>query len=262
MNPPSTDPAPHASMRDRTALVTGAGAGIGRACAIALAAAGAAVVVTDVDRDSAEHVAEYIRTTGAEAVAVRADVRRPDDVAEAVDFTARTFGRLDCAVNNAGITCAPADTADSSGADLERLWTVNVTGLWQCMQRELESMLAGGGGTIVNQSSALGMVGIRGSAAYAASKHAILGLTRSAALEYIGRGIRINAVCAGPVRTGMLDRFLGDDPDAAAGLRAATPIGRFAEPGEVAQAVLWLCSPLSSYVVGHGLVVDGGWTAQ
>ncbi|MEU1982556.1 glucose 1-dehydrogenase [Nocardia sp. NPDC019395] len=249
-------------LHGRTALITGAGAGIGRACAVALARAGATVVVTDADADAADSTAHTLRSEGARATALRADVTRPDEVAEAVEYTVREFGRLDCAVNNAGVTSAPADTADIARTDLERILAVNVTGLWQCMQHELKSMVETGGGTIVNQSSSLGMVGVRGSAAYAASKHAVLGLTRSTALEYIERGIRVNAVCAGPVRTAMFDRFLGDDPEAAAGLRAASPIGRFAEPEEVAEAVLWLSSPLSSYVVGHGLVVDGGWSTQ
>jgi NAD(P)-dependent dehydrogenase (short-subunit alcohol dehydrogenase family) len=170
-------------------------------------------------------------------------------------------GRLDIAVNNAGVTAASALTAELTDEAWDDILAVNVKGLWRCMKHELDTMVDQGGGVILNQASALAMVGCRGSAAYVAAKHAILGLTRSAAVEYIHLGIRINAVCAGPVTTDMLDRFLGADPGAGERLREAIPIGRFAQPEEIARAVVWLSSPAASYIVGHGLVLDGGWTA-
>jgi NAD(P)-dependent dehydrogenase (short-subunit alcohol dehydrogenase family) len=246
-----------AELTDRVVLITGAARGIGRATAEAFAAAGAIVVASD--RDEAELTATAARI--GDVTAISADVTKADEVAALIDRVVSRHGRLDIAVNNAGVTATPALTAELTDQAWDDILAVNVKGLWRCMKHELDTMVDQGGGVIVNQASALAMVGSRGSSAYVAAKHAILGLTRSAAVEYIPLDIRINAVCAGPVSTDMLDRFLGADHAAGEQLRATTPIGRFAQPEEIARAVVWLSSPAASYLVGHGLVVDGGWTA-
>jgi NAD(P)-dependent dehydrogenase (short-subunit alcohol dehydrogenase family) len=246
-----------AELSDRVVLITGAARGIGRATAEAFAAAGANVVASD--REAAELAVASDRLGN--VTAITADVAKADEVAALIDRVVSRYGRLDIAVNNAGVTAVPALTAELTEEAWDEILAVNVKGLWRCMKHELDTMVDQGGGVIVNQASALAMVGCRGCSPYVAAKHAILGLTRSAAVEYIGFGIRINAVCAGPVTTDMLDRFLGADPGAGEHLRKTTPIGRFAQPEEIAQAVVWLSSPAASYLVGHGLVVDGGWTA-
>jgi NAD(P)-dependent dehydrogenase (short-subunit alcohol dehydrogenase family) len=246
-----------AELTDRVVLITGAARGIGRATAEAFGAAGAIVVASDHDEAELKATADRL----GEVTAIAADVTKADEVAALIDGVVSRHGRLDIAVNNAGVTAAPALTAELTDEAWDNILAVNVKGLWRCMKHELDTMVDQGGGVIVNQASALAMVGCRGSSAYVAAKHAILGLTRSAAVEYIQLGIRINAVCAGPVTTDMLDRFLGADPAAGERLREATPIGRFAQPEEIARAVVWLGSPAASYLVGHALVVDGGWTA-
>lgn len=246
-----------AALTGRVVLITGAARGIGRATAEAFAAAGAIVVASD--RDEAELTAMADRL--GDVTAITADVTKADEVAALIDRVVSRHGRLDIAVNNAGVTAASTLTAQLTDEAWDDVFAVNVKGLWRCMKHELDTMVDQGGGVIVNQASALAMVGCRGSSAYVAAKHAILGLTRSAAVEYIHLGIRINAVCAGPVATNMLDRFLGPDPSAGEQLQEAIPIGRFAQPDEIARTVVWLSSPAASYLVGHGLVVDGGWTA-
>lgn len=246
-----------AELTDRVVLITGAARGVGRATAEAFAAAGAIVVASD--RDEAELKAAADRLGN--VTAITADVTKADEVAALIDRVVSRHGRLDIAVNNAGVTAAPALTAELTEEAWDDILAVNVKGLWRCMKHELDTMVDQGGGVIVNQASALAMVGCRGLSAYVAAKHAILGLTRSAAVEYIYLGIRINAVCAGPVSTDMLDRFLGADPGAGERLRQTTPIGRFAQPEEIARTVVWLSSSAASYLVGQGLVVDGGWTA-
>jgi NAD(P)-dependent dehydrogenase (short-subunit alcohol dehydrogenase family) len=246
-----------AELTKRVVLFTGAARGIGRATAEAFAAAGAIVVASD--RDEAELTATADRL--GDVTAITADVTKADEVAALIDRVMSRHGRLDIAVNNAGVTAAPALTAELTDEAWDDIFAVNVKGLWRCMKHELDTMVNQGSGVIVNQASALAFVGCRGLSAYVAAKHAILGLTRSAAVEYIHLGIRINAVCAGPVTTDMLDRFLGVDPSAGERLRDTIPIGRFAQPEEIARAVVWLSSPAASYLIGHGLVVDGGWTA-
>jgi NAD(P)-dependent dehydrogenase (short-subunit alcohol dehydrogenase family) len=250
------------SMEGRVALVTGAAAGIGRAAAEAFARQGAKVVVSDVTAEAGEAVAAGIRGAGGEAEFVRCDVARPAEVEALVRRTAGLFGRLDCAFNNAGIEGVSAPTAECTEENWDRVIGTNLKGVWLCMRHEIPVMLRQGGGAIVNCASVAGLVGFRGIPAYTASKHGLIGLTRTAALEYATQGIRVNAVCPGVIRTAMVERFTHADPQAEAGLVAAEPVGRMGTPEEVAAAVLWLCSDAASFVTGHALAVDGGMVAQ
>jgi NAD(P)-dependent dehydrogenase (short-subunit alcohol dehydrogenase family) len=179
-----------------------------------------------------------------------------------IDRTVSTFGRLDAAFNNAGVMQRRVDTAEISGDEWDRVMAINLRGVWSCMKYELPQMLRNGGGAIVNCSSIGGVIGVPGLAAYHAAKHGVIGLTKTAALEYATRKIRINAVCPGTINTPMAESLTGGDPKILAEFLKDEPIGRIAEPEEVAAAVLWLCSPGASYVVGHALLVDGGYTAH
>lgn len=246
----------------QVALVTGAGSGIGRATAIAFAREGAKVVVADVSVGGGDETVRLIKGAGGEAVFVRTEVSRAVEVEALIQQAVETFGRLDCAFNNAGIEGTAAQTAKSTEENWDRTIAVNLKGVWLCMRYEIPQMLRQGGGAIVNASSAAGLVGFHGLPAYTASKHGVAGLTKVAALEYSRRGVRVNAVCPGVINTPMLDRLSGDRPDAAERLVAGEPIGRMGEPEEVAVAVLWLCSKAASFVTGHLLSVDGGWVAQ
>jgi NAD(P)-dependent dehydrogenase (short-subunit alcohol dehydrogenase family) len=244
----------------RVAAVTGGARGIGRACVRALAEAGYAVVIGDIDSAGAEDAATEIRDQGGQAVAYHCDVSLADQAAGFITHAVSAYGRLDCAVNNAGINDQAPAAADLSPELWEQIWSVNVHGVWLCMKAEIRHMLTRGGGAIVNMASTLSMVAAPNAAAYVASKHAVLGLTRAAALDYAQHDLRINAVCPGPVPTDMARKVLGGGPTAAEQLRNTIPTGRFTTPEEVAAAAVWLCSPSASHVVGHGLVVDGGLT--
>jgi NAD(P)-dependent dehydrogenase (short-subunit alcohol dehydrogenase family) len=248
-------------IRGSVVLVTGAGAGIGRAAALLLAEHGAAVVAADVQGELAGQTARQITDSGGDAVAVQADVSREDEVEAMVAAAVSTYGALDAAFNNAGLA-PPAATIDRiSTENWDRALAVNLRGVWLCMKHELAVMLAQGHGSIVNTSSVAGLVGLPGSAAYAAAKHGIIGLTRSAAAEHGRRGVRVNALAPGLTRTDMvLGMIASGDLDEEAHL-ASVPLGRMAQPREIAEAVLWLASPLSSFVTGHVLAVDGGETA-
>lgn len=247
----------------RVALVTGAGAGIGLAAAKAFAEAGAAVVLADRDEEAIGKAVEGLRSAGHNASGVVCDVTDKAQVIAMVEQAVSTYGRLDVAFNNAGINTGGASLLDTSDDVFEHIINVNLRGVWNCMKAELRQMVAQGSGAIVNCSSIGGMVGSKGRSAYAASKHAVIGLTQSAALEYVTQGIRINAVCPGMTDTPMTVTVSKNyDPDHVKALLARAPIGRFAAPEEIAAAVVWLCSPAASYMVGHALVVDGGVVAQ
>lgn len=247
-------------MDGKVAVVTGGGSGLGRACAVALGAAGADVMVADVDADGG---AETVSLVAGSAEFVATDVTDPDAVAAMVGRTVERFGRLDAAVNNAGTTGPGAPVADYALEDWNRTLALNLTGVFLCMKHEIPAMIASGdGGAIVNMSSGAGLVGFPGLPAYVASKHGVVGLTRAAALEYVGAGIRVNAVCPGSTRTPMLEAFMGGDPTIEKMMEKAAPIGRLGRPEEIAEAVVWLCSDAASFVVGHALAVDGGAVAQ
>jgi NAD(P)-dependent dehydrogenase (short-subunit alcohol dehydrogenase family) len=249
-------------LEDRVALVTGAGSGIGRASALAFAAAGARVVVADRDADGAHQTAQRIADTGAEAVTVEADVTDPAEVDALVVAALNAYGRLDCAHNNAGVFGELTPTAELSEDLWDRVMAVNLRGAWLCMRAELRHMLNNGGGAIVNTASVGGLVGFPGLPAYVASKHGLIGLTKSAALEYVQAGIRVNAICPGLTRTPMANEMCQHDPEIEAQLLAQyQPLGRMGAPEEVAAAAVWLCSDAASFVTGHAMAVDGGWLA-
>ena len=246
------------SFAGKVALVTGAGSGIGLATAKAFGEAGASVVLADRREDAVRALAEGLSASGGKALAVLCDVTDDTQVASMIDRTVSTFGRLDAAFNNAGVMQRRVDTAEISGDEWDRVMAINLRGVWSCMKYELPQMLRNGGGAIVNCSSIGGVIGVPGLAAY----HGVIGLTKTAALEYATRKIRINAVCPGTINTPMAESLTGGDPKILAEFLKDEPIGRIAEPEEVAAAVLWLCSPGASYVVGHALLVDGGYTAH
>ena len=245
----------------KVALVTGAGGGIGRTTALAFAREGARVVVSDIEGAGADETARLVEAAGAEALHVACDVTRPDQVEGLVAAVVDAFGRLDCAHNNAGVEGAYGRTADCEVENFERTCAVNLKGVFLCLRAEIGHMLGTGGGAIVNTASVAGVEGAKNLPAYVASKHGVMGLTRTAALEYATRGIRVNAVCPGPIRTRMLESIMEENPRMEPAMIAAVPMRRLGAPEEIAEAVVWLCSGRASYVTGQGLVVDGGFTA-
>jgi NAD(P)-dependent dehydrogenase (short-subunit alcohol dehydrogenase family) len=249
------------TLEGKVAIVTGAASGIGRSAALAFAAAGARVVAADVDVAGGAATVGAIVEAGGAATFVRTDVSVAADVAALVERAVVAYGRLDCAFNNAGINLENAPAADLDEQLWDRTIAVNLKGVWLCMKYEIPAMLASGGGAIVNAASVVGLTGRRDTPAYVASKHGIVGLTKAAALDYGRRGIRVNAVCPGTIRTAMYVQRLGDDPAIDARLAAETPIGRIGTAEDVAAAVVWLCSDAAAFVTGHSLVVDGGDTA-
>ncbi len=247
----------------KVTLVTGAASGIGRATAIAFAKAGArAVVIADIDEEGLDETAQMVRDSGADALPVKTDVSRAADVENMVAKTISAFGRLDCAFNNAGTEGVMAPTADITEQNWDRTLDINLKGAWLCMKAELPHLLAADGGSIVNCSSVAGLVGFQGAGAYAASKHGMVGLTKSAALDYAPTGVRINAVCPGVIHTAMIDRVLANDPGMEPAFTAMEPVGRMGRAEEVADAVVWLCSDAASFVTGQAIAVDGGLVAR
>ena len=260
----------NAMLHGKTAVITGAASGIGAADARVFSAHGANVVLADINDDAGQRVAELVNNDESvhkgdgRAVFVHTDVSSAADVAAMVRTSVDTFGRLDCAFNNAGIDGQPARLHESSQENWDQVLAVNLTGVWLCLKYEIEQMLQQGGGAIVNTASVAGVVGTASipMSAYVAAKHGTVELTKAAALEYANEQIRINAICPGPVRTEMLDAILRQGLMAEDDILAAQPVRRLAAPEEVAEAAAWLCSDAASFTIGHALAVDGGWTTQ
>ncbi|MFF5546851.1 MULTISPECIES: SDR family NAD(P)-dependent oxidoreductase [Streptomyces] len=246
----------------QVAFVTGAASGMGLAAARAFAASGAAVTLTDLDAGALKTATDELAAAGHQVLGLPCDVTDEDQVAAAVDRTVETFGRLDMAYNNAGIQIPPSDAADEPAERFDRVNAINLRGVWACMKHELRHMRTQGSGAIVNCSSLGGLVGLPGRASYHASKHGVIGLTTSAALEYAPRGIRINAVCPGTIDTPMVSDMIAKGELDRAEAEANQPINRLGTAEEIAPAVLWLCSPGAGFVVGVALPVDGGYVAR
>jgi NAD(P)-dependent dehydrogenase (short-subunit alcohol dehydrogenase family) len=250
----------NSSFQNKVAFVTGAANGIGRATALAFAREGANVVVADVSEPGNDETARLIEKLGSSAIAVRCDVSQADQVKAALDKTIQSFGRLDFAFNNAGVEQPITATADITEDEWDRIARINLRGVFLCMKYELPLLLKNGGGVIVNTSSGAGVKGIKGQAAYCAAKHGVIGLTKSAALDYAQSNIRVNAVCPGIIATPMMQRFTGGTREGEQRVIAQEPVGRMGTPEEIAAAVVWLCSDAAAFVVGHAMVIDGGQT--
>ena len=250
------------SLKGKVALVTGGATGIGRAAAVAFARRGASVMIADVAMDAAEESATLARAAGAKVELVRCDVSSADEVDAMVKATVDRLGGLDCAFNNAGIEGTLKPLTEYPRALVEKVISINLLGVYWCLQAEIPVMTARGGGAIVNTASVAGLVGAGLFSAYVASKHGVVGLTKSAAIEVSRQGVRVNAVCPGVIQTPMLDRLAVEIPGVTDSLGNAAPIGRLGTAEEVAEAVVWLCSPAASYVTGHALAVDGAFVAQ
>ncbi|MET3996880.1 NAD(P)-dependent dehydrogenase (short-subunit alcohol dehydrogenase family) [Bradyrhizobium sp. S3.9.2] len=246
----------------QVALVTGASSGMGLATAEAFSNSGAAVVLADINEEALRATAEKLTSAGRKVLTVVCDVSDEAQVARMIERTVTHFGRLDMAFNNAGIQVPPSDAADDTAENFDRVNGINLRRVWACMKHELQQMQTQGSGATVNCSSLGGLVGLPCRAAYHASKHGVIGLTRSAAMEYAPRGIRINAICPGTINTPMVSDMLAKQADALKEIMRDQPIGRLGESDEIAAAVLWLCSPGASFVLGVALPVDGGFTAH
>lgn len=250
------------SLAGKVALVTGGGSGIGKATAVAFAREGAKVVVGDVVAEGGNRTVNLIRDTGGEAIFIEVDVSKGDQVKRLVEGTIATFGRIDCAFNNAGIEQPIGKLHDISDELWHRVLSVDLTGVWLCMKYEIPEMVKQGGGSIVNTSSICGIVALPGMAAYNAAKGGVAQLTRSGALEYAKAGIRVNAVCPGFILTPMVERSIPLEERQKEAFNAAQPMGRIGQPEEIAEAVVWLSSDAASFVTGAVMPVDGAWTAR
>jgi NAD(P)-dependent dehydrogenase (short-subunit alcohol dehydrogenase family) len=246
----------------KIALVTGGGGGIGRATSLAYAREGAKVAVVDVKGAAAREVADAVLSLGGEAIAIETDVSRSDQVAAMVAQVVAHFGRLDIAFNNAGIDIEHEPLAKTTEEAFDALMSVNVKGVWLCMKYEIQQMLTQGGGAIVNTSSIGGLIGAPRQPIYGATKHAVLGMTKAAAVEYGRKGIRVNAVCPGIIRTEMTERAIARDPRREKYIEQAHPIGRLGEAEDIARSVVFLSSDDAAFIIGHSLAVDGGFTAR
>ena len=246
----------------KVALITGAGSGIGRASALVFAREGAKVALADIVVEGGEETGRMVKEAGGEAFFIKADVSNAADVEAMVNTVVETYGRIDCAYNNAGIEGQLASTDEYAEDMFDKVIGINLTGVWLCMKYELPHMLKQGSGAIVNTASGAGLIGVAGMSAYVASKHGVVGLTKTAALEYAKSGIRVNAVCPGLIQTPMVERITNGHPQLGEALVAAEPIGRTGRPEEIAESVVWMCSDAASFVTGHAMSVDGGFVAQ
>jgi NAD(P)-dependent dehydrogenase (short-subunit alcohol dehydrogenase family) len=246
--------------QNKTIIVTGSSFGIGKAAAIAFANRGANVVLADYIDD--QDTLQTIIKMGANAFFIQCDVANEEDVRKMTEAAIQKYGSIDFAFNNAGIEGQSATTVECSNENWDRVIGVNLTGVWYCMKYQIQQMLKQGKGSIVNNASIAGLVGFPNVPAYTASKHGVIGLTKAAALEYARKGIRVNVVCPGVIRTPMIDRFTGKNKEVEKAFENAEPIGRMGEPEEVAEAVVYLCSEAASFVTGVAFPVDGGWVAQ
>jgi len=246
----------------KIALVTGGSSGIGRAAALACVREGARVVIADILVEGSEETVQMIEKSGGQAVFFKTDVSRADEVEALIKNAVATYGRLDCAFNNAGIGGGTSVTHKTDEEHWDRMININLKGVWLCMKYEIPQMLEQGGGAIVNTSSVAGLVAFKGTPAYVAAKHGVIGLTKTAALEYAASGIRVNALCPGVIRTPLIDRNIAARPRLADYYKSMHPIGRLGEPEEIAEAAVWLLSDAASFVTGHAMAVDGGLVAQ
>lgn len=248
--------------KEKVAFVSGASTGIGRATALAFARNSARVVVADINEDAGGQTARMIQEEGGEALFIKCNVANSLEVKSAIEKTVAIYGRLDMAFNNAGIEGVQGNTVECTEENWQKVIDINLKGVWLCMKFEIPQLLKQGGGAIVNCSSIAGVIGFAGSPAYVASKHGVIGLTQTAALEFAKSNIRVNAICPGVIQTPMIERFVEGDPQFQNILISGAPMGRVGQPEDIANAALWLCSQQSSFVTGHPLVVDGGWVVQ
>lgn len=245
---------------NKVVIVTGACFGIGRATAIEFAKRGAKVAVVDCNED--QETMDIIEAEQGKAVFIKCDVSKETEVKAMVEKTIHVFGRIDYAFNNAGVEGVSSSTHECTSEVWDKTVSINLKGVWLCMKYQIIEMLKFGGGAIVNNSSIAGLVGFNGLPAYVASKHGVIGLTKTAAIEYARRGIRVNAICPGVIKTPMLDRSTGKNPDLEKQYENMEPIGRLGRPEEIAEAAIWLCSDAASFITGDAIAVDGGWVAQ
>src|SRR6516165_1807090 len=246
----------------KVALVTGAASGIGRASGLAFAREGAKTVVADVFVEGGEETVRIIKQAGGDALFVRTDVSKAAEVETLIQKIVETYGRLDYAHNNAGIAGADAPTADCTEENWDHTIAINLKGVWLCMKYEIPQMLKQGGGAIVNTASAAGLVGVEGLCAYNASKHGVVGLTKTAALEFAQKNIRVNCVCPGLINTPMVARMIDSGGMNEEDFVAGEPVGRMGKPDEIGEGVAWLLSDAASFVTGHSMSIDGGWIAR
>jgi NAD(P)-dependent dehydrogenase (short-subunit alcohol dehydrogenase family) len=250
------------SLEGKAVLVTGGGSGIGRATSLLLAKQGAKVMIADYVPEGAQKTVAMIKEAGGTADCLVADVSVTKQVEMMVAKTVETYGRIDGAFNNAGIEGKMAGTIDTSEENFDRTIAINLKGVWLCMKYEIPQMLKQGGGVIVNTASIAGLVGFEGLPAYNASKHGVVGLTKTAALEFAQKNIRVNCVCPGVIQTPMVARLMDGGGMNENDMRAGEPVGRFGQPQEIGEGVVWLLSDAASFVTGHSMVIDGGWIAR